>query len=168
MTDAAVQILLDKQDIAETIFRYCRGMDRIDNDLARSAFHPEAKVQYGADIYSGPATGFVEMVAKTHEGMTISHHQVGNCLIEVDGDSAKSETYITVTLHRQEPDGSLVQVRGIGRYLDQWARRDRKWKIVDRVYVHSIDETHPVSANAFVVTGARDLTDISYRYVGGA
>jgi len=160
----ATEVLLAKQAIAEAIYRYCRGMDRIDNALANSVFHPDAQVRYGNDIYAGLATGFVEMVAETHRGMTISHHQVGNMLIEVDGAEARSETYITVTLHQKRGDDALVQIRGIGRYLDRWEKRADEWKIAERVYVHSIDEEHPVAPNTYEATATRDHTDISYAW----
>lgn len=156
--------LLAREAITQNLYRYCRGMDRIDNDLANSVFMPGAQVEYGADIYAGPATGFVEAIAETHRGRTISHHQIGNILIEVDGEDAVSEAYVTVTLHRKDEEGRLIQGRGIGRYLDKWKRQGKDWKIAHRVYVHSIDEEHPVAENQYTVTGTRDETDISYRF----
>lgn len=35
--DSEIQALLDKQAIYETIIRYCRGLDRFDVELMRSA-----------------------------------------------------------------------------------------------------------------------------------
>ncbi len=165
MTQSDLAVLAAKQAISESIYRYCRGMDRIDNDLANSAFHPGATVKYGADIFVGSAADFVEMIADTHRTMTITHHQVGNMLIAVDGDVARSETYITVTLHQKQDDGSLAQLRGLGRYLDRWEQREGRWKITDRVYVHSIDEKHPVDDNGFKATATRDRADASYEYL---
>jgi hypothetical protein len=164
MNEHDLEVVIAKQAIAQSIYRYCRGMDRIDNDLANSVFCPGAQVRYGADIYTGPATGFVEMIADTHRGMTISHHQVGNMLIELDGETACSETYITVTLHQKQEDGSVEQIGALGRYLDRWERHNGEWKIAHRVYVHSIDEQHTVTDNRFAVTATRDNSDISYSY----
>jgi hypothetical protein len=39
MDSAVLQSLADKQAIYEVLLRYCRGIDRIDMDLVRSAFH---------------------------------------------------------------------------------------------------------------------------------
>lgn len=36
---SAVDDLLDKQAIGEVVLRYCRGIDRLDLDLVRSAYH---------------------------------------------------------------------------------------------------------------------------------
>jgi SnoaL-like domain len=35
-----VRELLDKQAIHEALMHYCRGIDRCDEDLIRSAYHP--------------------------------------------------------------------------------------------------------------------------------
>ena len=40
MTNAAVEELLAKQAIREVIYRYCRGLDRMDRALALSCWHP--------------------------------------------------------------------------------------------------------------------------------
>ncbi|WP_221890845.1 nuclear transport factor 2 family protein [Microbispora sp. KK1-11] len=32
----------DQQEIHEVVLRYCRGVDRLDMDLVRSAYHPDA------------------------------------------------------------------------------------------------------------------------------
>ena len=39
MDETALAELLDKQAITEALHRYCRAMDRMDNDLGRSVFH---------------------------------------------------------------------------------------------------------------------------------
>ena len=45
--DLAVQLLLDKQEIYEVILRYCRGIDRLDEELLLSVFHPDAYADFG-------------------------------------------------------------------------------------------------------------------------
>ncbi|MER2157629.1 nuclear transport factor 2 family protein, partial [Rhodococcus sp. (in: high G+C Gram-positive bacteria)] len=40
--DRALQDLIDKQAIREVVLTYCRGIDRLDFDLVRSAYHPDA------------------------------------------------------------------------------------------------------------------------------
>ena len=39
---SALQILLDKQEIHEVIMRYCRAIDRCDEELLSSVYHPDA------------------------------------------------------------------------------------------------------------------------------
>jgi hypothetical protein len=45
--EQALQRLLDKQDIYETLCRYARGVDRGDWDLVRSTYHEDAYDSHG-------------------------------------------------------------------------------------------------------------------------
>ena len=51
---ARFEALLTRQDIADCLTRFCRGMDRFDRDLFLSAFHPDAEIAAG-DFVGGPA-----------------------------------------------------------------------------------------------------------------
>ena len=54
---AALQRLLDKQEIYEVLCRYCRGIDRLDEPLVRSCYHPDAVDNHG--LYNGSVDHFV-------------------------------------------------------------------------------------------------------------
>ena len=47
--------LLDKQAITERLYDYARAMDRLDAELGRACFQPDAPVDYGAQMYQGMA-----------------------------------------------------------------------------------------------------------------
>src|SRR5690242_14642385 len=66
--DQAIDELLAKQEITEAIFKYCRSMDRCDHELGKSVFHPDARVDYGAQMYQGSGYGFVDMALSGHTG----------------------------------------------------------------------------------------------------
>src|SRR5580692_6010122 len=98
MAERGIEELLAKQEITEVIYSYCRAVDRLDYELASTLWHPD-----GTTIYEGAldCTGaeFVADMKKTHEERFVSHsHQVSNILIEIDGDRATSESYVTATL----------------------------------------------------------------------
>src|SRR5579872_3721315 len=86
-----------KQAITEIMHRYCRGMDRMDRGLTLSCWHPGGTDDH-APLYVGSAAGFVEWLWPVHAAMVCTRHVVSNILIEVEGDTATSETYWTVTL----------------------------------------------------------------------
>src|SRR5579862_2952606 len=44
--DPSIQELLDKQVIMEQICNYGRSMDRLDLELGKAVFHPEARADY--------------------------------------------------------------------------------------------------------------------------
>jgi hypothetical protein len=52
--ETTIRELVDRQQITACLHRYTRGCDRIDADLIRSAFHPDAI------DYHGPVTGSVD------------------------------------------------------------------------------------------------------------
>ena len=56
--------IADRLAIQDVLYRHCRGVDRADADLLKSAYWPEAEVAYGA--YNGPAhTRFVKIYPHT-------------------------------------------------------------------------------------------------------
>ena len=171
--------LAAKQSITEVIHRYCRGMDRMDRELTLSCWHPGGTDDH-APLYFGSAQGFVEWLWPVHAAMVSTRHVASNILIEVNGDSACSETYWTVTLRTKGPNG-LVDIVGGGRYLDRHECIDGRWAFRHRQSVHDWDRVDPVIATmndagalpslvpnnpeAPVSHAARDPTDPSYLYL---
>jgi ketosteroid isomerase-like protein len=125
--DAKLAALLDKQDITEALTRFSRGMDRLDRDLFLSAFHDDA------EMAAGPFVGTVQECADWSfpmhvEGQILTHHALLNITIDLDGDTAHTETYYLFVARNK--DESLVQAGG--RYIDRFERRDGEWKIALR------------------------------------
>lgn len=130
--DAKLAALLDKQDITEALTRFSRGMDRLDRDLFLSAFHEDA------EMAAGPFVGTVSECADWSfpmhvEGQILTHHALLNITIDLDGDTAHTETYYLFVARNK--DESLVQAGG--RYIDRFERRPNdgqggEWKIALR------------------------------------
>src|SRR5947199_10434796 len=66
MTDqaAALQVLLDKQEITELLTRYLRSVDRGDVATLRACYLPGATEDHGG-LFAGPAQDYVDSVAMT-------------------------------------------------------------------------------------------------------
>jgi hypothetical protein len=160
MTDP-LQELADKQAITEVIYRYCRALDRMDVDLARSVWHPGGTADYG-ELFQGTGDGFIDWVWAAHAAMDAHSHQITNILIEVAGDRAASESYVTVALRTKPAEGAAVEIESRGRYLDRWSRRDGRWAIDHRQFVEDLQRVHdapPVGPGA----SRRDRSDPSYQ-----
>ena len=116
--------LQDRQAILAVLHRYCRAMDRMDHQLGSSVWHPGGTADYGV-IFEGTGQGFVDWVMVVHAGLDRHSHQIANVLLEVNGDVAASEAYVTANL-RAKPDdnGDVVEITSRGRYLDRWSRRN--------------------------------------------
>jgi hypothetical protein len=120
--------LLDRQAIRDCVNRYCRGLDRHDDELLASVFHADAVDNHGPWI--GPRDAFVRWANhECHDGLLAHQHHVTTHNCELDGDIAHAETYV-LFIHRQG-DGRSVLFGG-GRYLDRFERRDGEWRIALR------------------------------------
>ena len=131
--DVALRELKARQDIHDVLTRYCRGADRCDATLIKSCYHADAWDDHG--FFKGPASEFADRAAKSLSQLFVStRHFMTNEYVEVEGDQAKSETYI-LCIQRMIRDGEKFDVIGCARYLDRFERRNRVWKIAHRLFV---------------------------------
>lgn len=124
------------------VLRYCRGVDRLDLALLRSAYLPGAVDDHG--VFVGDAAAFCERVLESHRRYEATMHCVLNHLVEVDGpDDARGEAYVLSYLLRTADDGTPVLDSWWGRYADRYERRDGRWGIAHRVVVHEWTRRSP-------------------------
>lgn len=150
VSELSISALLDKQAITELLETYARAIDTGDEGLLRAVFHPESQHNHGfvgpssdpdAPSKDGAPGDFVGFALAYLKGFSRSHHQLGNPLIEISGNSAQSECYFTAhQLMRAKGDPqapanaadteTLIAVGG--RYIDKLEKRDGVWKIIQR------------------------------------
>jgi hypothetical protein len=162
---AALDALLDRAEILDCIHRYTRGMDRLDRELVRSAYHDGAIDEHGGFV--GPVDGFLDWAFAYHAGQVRHQHYVTNHSAELNGDEAHAETYYVFVGTDRDPSVPLY-VAG-GRYIDRFERRAGRWGIAARVCViewqTNLASGLPPAAFEFMAaigTVARDRTDTSY------
>lgn len=165
MSDALMQELLDKQAIRDVLSRYCRGLDRMDKEMAYAVWHPDGTAFYDG-IFEGTGHGFVDWVWEAHAAMERHSHQITNVLIELDGDRASSESYVTVVLWTlPNAEGKQFELVGRGRYLDRWQRRNGAWAIEHRIHLLDLSSSFLLE-RADVSEGAtRDERDLSFEFI---
>jgi len=157
----SIDQLLARREIADVILRYARGIDRLDLELVRSCYHPDAYDDHGA--FKGNVDEFIEAAGSFLPRWTATQHFMGNMLIEVEGDVARAETYAVAYHRREAADGSgKDDVMGI-RYVDRFERRDGSWRIAHRVVVTEWRRVDPVEGakgrGVVGEWGRRDATD---------
>jgi hypothetical protein len=163
--DDALQRLLDEQAIRRLLVDYCRGVDRGDEALVASVYHPDATDDHGR--FKGTGFEFAAYaVSRLTERYQGTMHSITNTVIDFAGpDLAHVESHVCARHWREDDDGSWMETFG-GRYVDRFERRDGAWKIADRVVVHEWSTLEPVTA-AFpaerFVQGRRDGDDASYQ-----
>lgn len=163
---ATLQTVADRQAITDQIYRYCRAMDRIDHELGYSIWHADGTADYGAEVFVGSGRDFVDHVCIQHSHLLVHSHQVTNIVIELAGDRAASESYVTARL-RMERGGKLLQMVVLSRYLDRWSKRAGRWAIDHRTTVMDMDEVREVVPMKQHDTGRRDRSDPSYEFLKG-
>jgi hypothetical protein len=173
--------IADRMMIEDLMHRWCRSVDRLDFDLMRSVFHPDATDDHGA--FKGDVEGLVSWIRERHRTITFSAHRLSNMLIEFTGpDQALVETYAEV-IQRYPADGkaALAQLSGgqqggsgtaavlnsYVRYVDTFERRKGEWRIATRIVVQDWKEIRDLPLDEWKPTpgwpaGRRDQDDPLY------
>jgi hypothetical protein len=135
--DARLDTLLSRAEITEVVVRYVRAIDRCDEAMLRSCFHPDSQHRHGA--FEGSSADFCGHALDICRRVVATHHQLGPVSIELAGDTAFVETYFT-SYHRfgaDPPPGGRPHEDRIagGRYVDRFERQGGVWKIAERIGV---------------------------------
>ena len=169
--DQAVAGLLSKQEITEVLYRVARGTDRGDLELFASGFHEDGEDYHG--LANGPVRNILAVLGKSK--LLLTQHAISNVLIDLEGDTARVESYFTSFHQSRDEQGGLWDETVRGRYLDRFQRRaDRRWKIARRVVVWDWSRVEPSGESWFdrmrqrpgvddrYVFGRRDRQDLVY------
>jgi SnoaL-like domain len=166
VTNQEMRELLDKQAIHEALMRYCRGIDRCDEELIRSAYHPGAYDDHGE--FRGTVEEFVPWAlhALQIDPAMVTMHSISNEYVEVRGDVAFSEAYF-IAYHRSGPPEKKTDMTLGGRYVDRYERRNGQWKIARRRVLHDwtrVDYVDRVHERIHLYqSGVRTREDESFR-----
>lgn len=148
--------LLDREAIRDCLYRYCRGIDRLDEEALRSAYWPDATDCHGA--YEGPATGFIDRALANLQAAGRMVHMLGNVLIELRGESAAAESYFLAFQEGLAGD-SAQETLLCGRYVDRFEKRGAEWRIAARTVVYDWMRSTPLPASlSGAVFGVRQPT----------
>ncbi|HEY1831421.1 MAG TPA: nuclear transport factor 2 family protein [Acidimicrobiales bacterium] len=159
---AEISDLSDRQAITDVLHRYCRAIDRADEELLASVYHPDAFDDHGS--FSGDATAFVSRtIERMRDEYEASQHRIANVLIDLQGDLAYVESYVSVTHCLTD---NRIEFAG-ARYVDRFSRRDGVWKIAHRLAVVDwqmmADRGETSQHISAFAQGSRDRTDPVYR-----
>lgn len=165
MSTAYFDEIAAKVEIQETLARYARSIDRLDVELAKSAYHEDGYDEHGP--IKGNAHDVMDTVGKNLADVFASQHLISNVLIELDGDKANVESCF-FSLHI--PKGNNEIEYTWGRYLDVFEQRGGDWKIAHRIVLVDFAEVHDRNVwrheDAFI-RGSRNKQDPSYKLIKG-
>jgi hypothetical protein len=126
-TPTPLQLLQDRLDVADTIYRYASCIDTWDEKGLRAVLADDLWAQYGnADPISGGDT-VAAWIAEATTDLIWQHHLLSVYHTEIDGDTAKALTYHTsYQLAKDDPDTVRVLV---ARYHQQLRRGANGWQL---------------------------------------
>ena len=170
MTESELEFVADRLAIEQVLARYCRGIDRCDADELAEVFAAESTIDFG----DGPKPRD-ETIASLMDGlgaMRLTHHNIGNVICSISGETAKAETYC-VAYHwlpaSPETDKPEIELVVGGRYLDHLEKRDGCWVITERRYIMDWNRQSPSTMldsgglyDTLLRRGARKPGDPSY------
>jgi len=128
---ARLQALEDRTDIAEVLYRYSSAVDSFDTDGLRSTLADDIHAQYGNGDPVDGGDKLVEWISGATATIIWQHHLLNVYHINIDGDQAKTLSYLTsYQVFKENPDAAIILV---ARYHDELRRTPDGWKISDRV-----------------------------------
>jgi hypothetical protein len=143
------------------MLRYARGVDRLDEELIRSAYWEDAHDSHGQ--LNGSLDNFLAGWLPGQPQRDVASHFLGNHLVELEGDGADVETYFISAAKRI---GSDMLELVAGRYVDRFERRAGEWRIATRLVVLDWQCMTDASGMALRLsrshTGSRGPEDPSY------
>ena len=172
LNQAQIAELWAKQEITELLYRYCRGVDRLDMDLVRSCYHPDATDSHGS--FHGSVDEYLVWSERLLRRYTGSVHTLMNILIEVEGETvaaagggdvqwARSEAH-GVARHWTEGGPPELNLSVGFRFIDDVCRRDGgPWLIQRRVATTEwVREEQFRPFDKRFLRGSRDRSDPLY------
>jgi hypothetical protein len=150
----------DRDAIRDVVLRYCRGVDRLDMGLVRSAYHPDGTDHHTG--FSGTVEEYIQWVGTALRRLDGTMHIVGNQLVELSGDVAVSETYGTAVHWGTPADEPRRNFTSGFRYVDLMTFEDGRWAIRERWAVREwtrSDAGRFVAKEGVGPSGSRDGDD---------
>jgi ketosteroid isomerase-like protein len=128
---ASLRALHDRTGIADVLYRYSSAVDSFDKAGVRSALADDIWAQYGNGDPVEGGDKLADWIAEATATVIWQHHLLNVYHITIDGDQAKTLSYLTsYQVFNENPDAAIILV---ARYHDELKRTPDGWKISRRV-----------------------------------
>jgi len=136
--------LSDRDLIYNHLARYCFVVDRDDADAIADLFWEDAELEFGGRHSGREAIRrcYDEWIQTKRNPVVGLRHMIYLPLIELEGDEARTETYVDADAHTRR-SGRTVLLRSL--YRDRLCRRNGEWRFQERhiVPMRSLYDTPP-------------------------
>lgn len=138
----SIEYLFAERSIYRNMVAFARAMDERD----WVAFEEFTCADMSANLGQGEVSGrdaIIAFIASFLDNCGVTQHLLGNVIIDVNGDTAKSSAYVS-DMHLGLGAKSDMTFFTLGRYYDEWKKVDDVWRMVRRVkenpgYVGSLE-----------------------------
>jgi ketosteroid isomerase-like protein len=128
---ASLQALQDRTDIADVLYRYSSAVDSLDTDGVRSTLADDIWAKYGNGDPVEGGDKLAEWIAGATATIIWQHHLLNVYHVDIDGDQAKTVSYLTsYQVFEEKPKTAVILV---ARYHDELKRTPAGWKISKRI-----------------------------------
>lgn len=130
---ARLQLVEDRQEIADLLVRYARAVDDGDDEQLASCFTDDAEATF-AGIHAGVGGPAITSFLRSTMGATArpaSTHNIANIAVTIRGDEADAVSNAVVYGVRGDPPE--MRARGV-RYEDSLVRTSDGWRIRRRTH----------------------------------
>ncbi len=130
--DDALQTLLDRQAISDTVIRYATGIDMRDWEAYRSCFTDEVDIDFtswgGGEPQTMRGDDWAAGVRAGLSGFSATQHISTNHVITLAGDDATCVSYMQAQHYLPNAEGDNTLTLG-GYYTNTLVRTDDGWRI---------------------------------------
>jgi hypothetical protein len=121
---------VEEYAIEKQLVRLARAMDQRDWEVVGDIFASNVRADFGEGEVQGRAQ-VVAYIRSFLDNCGVTQHLLGNFLVEIEGDTATSEAYVS-DMHLAKNPASELTFRTLGNYSDQWVHEDGTWRITRR------------------------------------
>jgi hypothetical protein len=136
MNPPDLQFVADRIAILDLLTQYWMHVDRRVWEPVKAIFVPGTLVDYSELMPIGeavPAEEVVDRIAAAIDIYAVTVHNMGNCEVHVDGDTATAESVIVAHHVYKDPERQQGRMPVAGlRYRDQLVRTDAGWRVQHR------------------------------------
>ena len=131
-----LQFVSDRIAIVDLLTQYWMHVDRRVWEPVKAIFVPGTLVDYSELMPIGdavPAEEVVDRIAAAIDIYAVTVHNMGNCEVFVDGDTATAESVIVAHHVYKDPERQQGRMPVAGlRYRDRLVRTDAGWRVQHR------------------------------------
>lgn len=126
-----LQVIIAEREIYRKVVAFARAMDDRDWQALNDITTQDIIADVGTGIMEGRAA-LIENMRSFLDDCGPTQHLLGNILIDIEGDHARSKAYVS-DMHLSAEDNSDQTFSTLGDYHDEWQKIGNEWFMTKRV-----------------------------------